>query len=140
MTSLSYVPTPSKLIMVSQMMHTIVFNFSPQAPLDTLKNTEKQIQFLSGFQPVQYHYCPSSCACYTGPCETLSTCPKCKLTNTNLIKRHHKHIFIISPLSHDCVLWFQTHYMPKKCNTSQSTNTTLPRSQTFLMMPITVHS
>ena len=28
MTSLSYVPTPSKSIMVSQMMHTIVFNFS----------------------------------------------------------------------------------------------------------------
>ena len=50
----------------------------PQAPLDTLKNTEKRIQFLSGFQPVQYHCCPSSCVCYTGPYETLSTCPKCK--------------------------------------------------------------
>ena len=50
----------------------------PQAPLDTLKNTEKRIQFLSGFQPVRYHCCPSSCVCYTGPYETLSTCPKCK--------------------------------------------------------------
>ena len=50
----------------------------PQAPLDTLKNTEKRIQFLSGFQPVRYHCCPSSCICYTGPYETLSTCPKCK--------------------------------------------------------------
>ena len=49
----------------------------PQAPLDTLKNTEKRIQFLSGFQPVRYHCCPSSCVCYTGPYETLSTCPKC---------------------------------------------------------------
>ena len=50
----------------------------PQAPLDTLKNMEKQIQFLSGFQAVRYHCCPSSCICYTGPYETLSTCPKCK--------------------------------------------------------------
>ena len=50
----------------------------PQAPLDTLKNIEKQIQFLSGLQPAQYHCCPSSCVCYTGPYETLSTCSKCK--------------------------------------------------------------
>ena len=50
----------------------------PQAPLETLRNTEKCIQFLSGFQPVQYHCCPSSCVCYTSPYEALSTCPKCK--------------------------------------------------------------
>ena len=50
----------------------------PQAPLQTLRNTEKRIRFLSGFQPVQYHCCPSSCVCYTGPYEALTTCPKCK--------------------------------------------------------------
>jgi hypothetical protein len=49
----------------------------PQAPIDTLKNTEKRVQFLSGFQPVRYQCCPSSCVCYTGPYETLNKCPKC---------------------------------------------------------------
>jgi hypothetical protein len=49
----------------------------PQASIDTLKNTEKRIHFLSGFQPVRYDCCPSSCICYTGPYETLLKCPKC---------------------------------------------------------------
>jgi hypothetical protein len=49
----------------------------PQSPIDSLKNTEKRVQFLSGFQPVRYHCCPSSCICYTGPYETLKKCPKC---------------------------------------------------------------
>jgi hypothetical protein len=51
----------------------------PQSPIDTLKNTEKHVQFLSGFQPVRYHCCPSSCVCYTGPYETLKACPKCNI-------------------------------------------------------------
>jgi hypothetical protein len=55
----------------------------PQASIDTLKNTEKRIQSLSGFQPVRYDCCPSSCICYTGPYETLLKCPKC---NTNRYK------------------------------------------------------
>jgi len=50
----------------------------PQASIDTLKNTEKRIQSLSGFQPVHYDCCPSSCICYTGPYETLLKCLKCK--------------------------------------------------------------
>ena len=49
----------------------------PQSPIDTLKNTQKRVRFLSGFQPVHYHCCPSSCVCYTGPYETLDKCPKC---------------------------------------------------------------
>ena len=49
----------------------------PQSPMDSLKNTEKHVQFLSGFQPTCYHCCPSSCICYTGPYETLKKCPKC---------------------------------------------------------------
>jgi hypothetical protein len=50
----------------------------PQAPLDSIKSTEKRVRFLSGFQPVRYSCCPSSCVCYTGPYETLQQCPKCK--------------------------------------------------------------
>jgi hypothetical protein len=55
----------------------------PQSPIDSLKNTEKHVQFLSGFQPTHYHCCPSSCICYTGPYETLEKCPKC---NANCYK------------------------------------------------------
>jgi hypothetical protein len=50
----------------------------PESPIDSLKNTEKRVRFLSGFQPVRYHRCPSSCVCYTGPYEALTKCPKCK--------------------------------------------------------------
>ena len=50
----------------------------PQAPLNSIKSTEKCMEFLSGLQPVHYSCCPSSCVCYTGPYETLQQCPKCK--------------------------------------------------------------
>ena len=49
----------------------------PQALLDTIKSTEKRVQFLSGFQPVRYSCCVSSCVCFTGPYEDLQQCPKC---------------------------------------------------------------
>jgi hypothetical protein len=49
----------------------------PQASIEMLKNTKKHIQSLSGFQPVQYNCCPSSCICYTCPSETLLKCLKC---------------------------------------------------------------
>jgi hypothetical protein len=51
----------------------------PQSPIDSLKNTEKHVQFLSGFQPVRYHCCPFSCICYTGPYKSLNKCPKCNI-------------------------------------------------------------
>ena len=54
----------------------LCFTF-PQAPLDTIKSVEKQVQFLSGFQPVCYSCCISSCVCFTGPYENLQQCPKC---------------------------------------------------------------
>jgi hypothetical protein len=55
------------------------FRFAfPQAPLNLIKSTEKWVQLLSGFQPICYSCCPSSCICYTGPYETLQQCPKCK--------------------------------------------------------------
>ena len=49
----------------------------PQALLDTIKSTEKRVQFLSGFQPVRYSCCVSSCVCFTGPYEEWQQCPKC---------------------------------------------------------------
>src|SRR5271154_7105109 len=55
------------------------FRFAfPQAPLNSIKSTEKRVQFLSGFRPVRYSCCPSSCVCFTGPYETLQQCLKCK--------------------------------------------------------------
>lgn len=36
------------------------------------------MQFLSGFQPVRYDCCPSSCVCFTHKYENLEQCPKCK--------------------------------------------------------------
>jgi hypothetical protein len=49
----------------------------PQAPVESLKNTEKRVQSLSGFLPVNYHCCPNSCVCYTNQYETLTKCPSC---------------------------------------------------------------
>jgi hypothetical protein len=50
----------------------------PQAPLNSLKSTERQMQFLPGFQPICYHCCPSSesCVCYTSPYKNLVSVPK----------------------------------------------------------------
>ena len=62
--------------LTDKMFNKFCFVF-PQASINTLKNTEKCSQFLSGFQPVCYDCCPSSCVCFTGPYETLSKCPKC---------------------------------------------------------------
>jgi hypothetical protein len=59
----------------------------PQSSINSLKNTEKHVQFLSGFQPMCYHCCPSSCVCYTGPYKALTKCPKC---NTNCYKADKK--------------------------------------------------
>ena len=62
--------------------NNLSFTF-PQSPIASLKNTEKHVQFLSGFQPVHYHCCPSSCICYTGPYEPFDKCLKC---NTDCYK------------------------------------------------------
>jgi hypothetical protein len=62
--------------LTDKMFNKLRFAF-PQALIDTLKNTKKCIQSLSGFRPVHYDCCTSSCICYTGPYETLLKCPKC---------------------------------------------------------------
>ena len=140
LTSLSYVPTPSKLIMVSQGMHTLVFDFSSlrlHLILSRIRKSGSNSSLV--FSQSNITVVPPLVYVILAPIKLYLLAPSAKLTDTNLMGRHHKHIFIISPLSHDCVLWFRTQHMPKKCNTGQSTNTTPLRSQTFSMVPITVH-
>jgi hypothetical protein len=141
MTSLLYMPTPSKSIMVSQGMHTLVFDFSSLRLYLILSRIWKSGSNSSlVFSQSNITVVPPLVYVILAPMKLYLLAPSAKLTDTTLMRRHHKHIFIISPLSHDCVLWFQIHHMPKKCNTSQSTNMTPPRSQIFLMVPFTIHS
>jgi Transposase family tnp2 len=140
-TSLSYMPTHSKSIMVSQMMHTPVFNFSSlrlHLILSRIQKSESNSYLV--FSQSNITVVPPLVYVILATMKLYLLAPSAKLTDKNLMERHHKHISSIFPLSHDCVLWFQTHHMPKRCNTSQSTNMTPPRSQTFLIMPITIHS
>jgi len=141
MTSLSYVPTPSKLIMVSHMMHTIVFAFSSLRLHLILSRTRKSVSnFSLVFSQSDITVVPPLAYVILATMKLYLLAPSAKLTDTNLMGRHHKLISFIFPLSHGCVPWFRTHPMPEKCNTGRNTNTTPPRSQTFLMVPITVHS
>ena len=141
LTSLSYVPTSSKSIMVSQGMHTLVFDFS-SLKLHLIRSRIQKSGSNSSlvFSQSDITVVPHLVYVILAPTKLYLLVPSAKLTDTNLMGRHHKQISIISPLFHDCVLWFRTHHMLKKCNTGQSTNTTPPRSQIFLMVPITVHS
>ena len=134
-------PTPSKSIMVSQVMHTIVFDLSSLRLHLILSRIQKSgSNFSLVLSQSDITVVPPLVYVILVPMKLYLLAPSAKLTDTNLMGRHHKHIPIISPLSHNCILWFQTHHISRKCNTSQSTNMTLPRSQTFLMMPITIHS
>jgi hypothetical protein len=141
MSSCLYVPTPSKSIMVSQMIHTPVFDFS-SLKLHLICSRIQKSGSNSSLVFSQSDITVVSPLAYVilAPMKLYLLVPSTKLTDTNLMGRHHKQISIISPSSHDCVLWFQTHHMPKKCNTGQSTNMTPPKSQTLLMVPITIHS
>jgi hypothetical protein len=140
-TSLSYVPTPSKSIMVSQTMHTIAFVLSSLRLHLILSRIQKSgFNFSLVFSQSNITVVLPLVYVIPAPMKLYLRAPSAKLIGTNLTGRHHKHIFSISPLSHGCVPWFRTHPMPKKCNIGQSTNTTPPRSQTFLMVHITVHS
>src|ERR1700722_16008585 len=141
MTSLSYVPTPSKSIMVSQMMHTIVFALSFLRLNLILSRTWKSaFNFSLAFSQSNITVVLPLVFSTLAPMKPYLLAQAVKLTDTNLMGRHHKHTFNISPLSHGCVPWFPTHRMQLKCNTGQSTNTTLTKSQTFLMVLITAHS
>ena len=141
MPSLSYVPTPSKLITVSQMMHTTVFAFSSLRPHLILSRTQKSgSNFSLVFSQSNITVVPPLAYVIPAPMKLYLLVPSAKLINTNLMGRHHKLIFNTFPLSHGYRPWFRTHPTPKRCNTGQNTNTTPPRSQTFLTAPITVHS
>jgi hypothetical protein len=140
-TSLSYAPTPSKLIMVSQMMHTIVFAFSFLRLHLILSRTRKSgSNFSLVFSQSNITVVPPLAYVILAPTKLYLLAPSAKPTDTNLMGRHHKLFFNIFPLSHGCVPWFRTHPMPKKCNTGRNTNTTPPRPQIFSMVLITVHS
>ena len=139
--SLSYVHTPSKSNMVSQMMHTIVFAFSTLRLHLILSRTQKSgSNFSLVFSQSNITVVPPLVYVIPAPMKLYLLAPSAKLIDTNLMERRRKLIFNISPLSHGCVPWFRTRHMPKKCNTDQSTNITPPRSQIFLTVPITVHS
>ena len=122
MTSLSYMHTPSKSIMVSQMMHTIVFYFSSLRLHLILSRIQKSKSNSSlVFSQSDITVVPPLVYVILAAMKLYLLAPSPKLTDTNLMGRHYKHISIISPLSHNCMLWFQAHYMSKKCNTGQST-------------------
>ena len=98
----------------------------PHARLGLLKTTEKHIQFLSGFQPVQYDCCPSSCICYTGPFLIIKRFWNVQSANritTRLMERHPNYILNIFPSSLAFMQWFLILPMHVKCNTSQTINT-----------------
>lgn len=140
MTSLSYAPTPSKLIMVSRMMRTIVFAFFFLRPHLILSRTRKSgSNFSPVFSQSNITVVPPLAYVILAPMKLYLLAPSAKPTDTNLMGRHHKLIFNIFPLSHGCVPWFRTYPTPKECDTGRNTNTTLRRSQIFSMVLITVH-
>ena len=113
MTSLSYVPTRSKSIMVSQMMHTIVFAFSSLRLHLILSRIRKSgSNFSLVFSQSDITVVPRLVYVILAPMKLYLLAPSAKLTDTNLTGRHHKLISNISPLFHGCVPWFRTHPMP----------------------------
>lgn len=141
MTSLSYVLTPSKSITVSQMMHTIVFAFSSLRLHLILSRTRKSgSSFYLVFSQSNITVVLPLAYVILALMKLYLLAPIAIPTDINLMGRHNKPFLIISLLFRGCAPWFRTHPMPKKCSTGRSTNMTQARSQTFLMVPITVHS
>jgi hypothetical protein len=140
MTSCLYVPTPLKSIMVLQIMPTPVFNFSFLklhlicSRIQKSRSDSSLVFSQSDITVVPLAYV------ILAPIELYLLVPSAKLTDTNLMGRHHKQISIISSCSMIAFYGFKLIICQKKCNTGQSTNMTPPRSQTFSMVPITVHS
>src|SRR6266446_7767072 len=127
--------------MVSQMTHTIVFAFSSLRLHLILSRTQKSgSNFSLVFSQSNITVVPPLAYVILAPMKLYLLAPSAKLTVTNLMGRHHKLFFNIFPLSHGYVPWFRTNPTLKKCNTGRNTNTTPIRSQTFLMVPITVPS
>jgi hypothetical protein len=86
----------------------------PQSPIDSLKNTEKRVQFLSGSQPTRYHCCPSSCVCYTGPYETLEKCQKCNTDHYRVDGTTPQSVFEYLPIiPRLCAMLASTSYATK---------------------------
>src|ERR1700728_4879005 len=127
--------------MVSRTMHTIVFAFSFLGrPLILSRTRKRESDFSLVFSQSNITVVPPLVYAILAPTKLYLLAPSAKPTDTNLMEKNRKLIFIIFLLSHGCVPWFRTPPTPKKCNTGQSTNMTPPRSQTYLTVPIIVHS
>ncbi|KAH7905238.1 hypothetical protein BJ138DRAFT_977437, partial [Hygrophoropsis aurantiaca] len=62
----------------------------PAANLPSLKQTKSRVNFLAGLEPQQYDCCLNSCIAFTGPHETLDTCPHCREPRYNSSGRARK--------------------------------------------------
>src|SRR5271169_1589110 len=126
--------------MVSPRLHTIVFVLSFLRLHLILSRTQRSgFNFFLAFSQSNTTVAPLLVSAILALMKPYLLAPTAKLTDTKLMGRHHKPTSSISPLSPDYVQWFPTHLMQRRCNTAQSTNMTLQRSQTFLMVLITTH-
>src|SRR6202789_4702935 len=108
LTSPSYMPTPSKSIMVSQGMHILVFDFS-SLKLHLICSRIQKSGSNSSLVFSQSDITVVAPLVYVilAPTKLYLLVPSAKLTDTNLMGRHHKQISIISPLFPDGVLCFR---------------------------------
>src|SRR5271169_7186690 len=126
--------------MVSPRMPTIVFTlFFLRLHLILSRTQKSGFNFSLAFSQSNTTVVPLLVSAILALMKPYLLAPTARLTNTKLMGRHHKPTSSISPLSPDYMQWFPTHLMQRRCNTAQSTNMTLQRSQTFLMALITAH-
>ena len=93
--------------MVSQGMHTLVFDFSfLKLHLIRSRIRKSGSNFSLVFSQFDITVVPPLVYVILAPTKLYLLVPSAKLTDTNLMGRHHKQISIISPLFHDCMLWF----------------------------------
>jgi hypothetical protein len=96
----------------------------PQASIDMLKNTEKHIQSLSGFQPVRYDCChphPSAPLAHMKPCRNAQSATP---IDVKLMGQHLRHIYSTCQLFRISMQWSQIPPMHERCNTELVTNMT----------------
>lgn len=71
--------------------------FPQLSDLLSLHQMQTRIAFLSGIKPDIYHCCKNSCCCFTGPFESLNTCPFCAEVRYD-VNRHPRNTFAHLPL------------------------------------------
>ena len=60
-----------------ELMRTIEHLHRPEDQLLSFDQVKRRVRWLSGIVPVEHDMCINSCLAYTGPRETLDTCPRC---------------------------------------------------------------